>query len=273
MRTRLSLCLFLLSLTIAPICAQDSGKAFQKAPAGVEDLLKDRVMQFFTLQQEGKFRQAEAFVCEDTKDHYYNMDKQRHKGAQFGRIFFEDGYKSAKVQVNLDIDLNTFNGAFPAKFPSMTFWRVENGAWCNYIPQRNQDFYETPFGMMKRDPNAPKGAAPPAAMPVNIAQLRSAVKASKQETDLIAYRESTTSVELQNTLPGQVDLNLVTPELKGLTCTLDRKTLQNNEKAVLTIRFVPTENRPLPPVTVLVLVEPFGQQIPIRVTFDNRPPA
>jgi hypothetical protein len=263
----------LAALVSACALAQESGKAFQKAPPGVEEALKARVMQFFDMQQEGKFRQAESMVCEDTKDFYYNMDKQRHKGSQFVKLFFEDGYKQAKAQVNLDIDLNTMNGAFPAKFPMMSYWRVENANWCYFIPKQNQDFYPTPFGLMKRDPNAPRGSSPPAAPMVDVAKLKASVKPSKTELDLPAFRESSHQVELQNTLPGQVELSFSAPPLEGLKVTLDKPLLQPGETAILRFEYKPVSRNPLPPVTVRVTAGPLNQQIDIRLLFDNRPPA
>lgn len=260
-------------LSAAALVAQDSGKAFRQAPMGVEEALKARVMEFFNLQQEGKFRQAEALVCEDTKDHYYNMDKQRHKGAQFVKIFFEDDFKSAKAQVNLDIDLNTLRGPFPAMFPMMSYWRVENANWCYYIPKRNQDYYETPFGLMKRDPNAPSGAAPPQSPMVTPEMLKSAVKLSRRTIDLNAFRESTEEVVIQNTLPGDTEVEIQVPELPGLSASFPVKSLKAGETAPLKITFRPVSKQPMPPVSIQVIAGPVSQVEEIRITFDNRPPA
>ena len=68
---------------------------FEKAPPDVDNALRERVAKFFQAHIEGKFRQAEAVIAEDSKDFYYNMEKQRYLGFEIVRINYSENFTKA----------------------------------------------------------------------------------------------------------------------------------------------------------------------------------
>ena len=67
------------------------------APPEVEAALRARVEQFYQLEIDKKFRQAEAFVAEDTKDDYYNGSKPAIKASSIQKIEWSDNNTRARV--------------------------------------------------------------------------------------------------------------------------------------------------------------------------------
>src|ERR1700691_5106919 len=73
--------------------------AQQPAPAAAEAeaALRARVEQFYQLQVDKKFRQAEALVAEESKDDYYNRSKPDIKGFSIQEIQLLDDNTRARV--------------------------------------------------------------------------------------------------------------------------------------------------------------------------------
>src|SRR5580692_1418161 len=67
------------------------------AVAEVEAALRARVEQYYQLQVDKKFRQAEAMVAEDSKDDYYNRAKQDIKSFSIQQIEFRRDNSRARV--------------------------------------------------------------------------------------------------------------------------------------------------------------------------------
>ena len=59
---------------------------FEKAPPQIDDALRENVAKFFKAHVDGKFRQAEEVIAEDSKDFFYNMEKQRYFSFEIVRI-------------------------------------------------------------------------------------------------------------------------------------------------------------------------------------------
>jgi hypothetical protein len=75
------------------------------APPEVEQALRARVTQFYELQKEGKFRQTEQYVAEDTKDLYYAMAKTGCISFELGKISYSDDFTKATVIVRCEREL------------------------------------------------------------------------------------------------------------------------------------------------------------------------
>src|ERR1017187_6076176 len=68
--------LLLLGTSIAG-AAQNTPASPPQAPAPpeIDAALRDRVTKFFQAQANGRYRQADQYVAEDTKDYFYVMNK------------------------------------------------------------------------------------------------------------------------------------------------------------------------------------------------------
>lgn len=268
MKRRLLLALVLVAV---PSVAQSAGALFQKPPVGVEGPLKSRVKEFFDLQMAGKFRQAEGLVCSDTKDHYYVQDKQRPKTAEVGRVILEEGNQQARVVVEMDVELTTMVGKLVSKYPATTFWRLEEGQWCYYVPKESRDRMETPFGVMHNPGGQSTSPGAPPGQPVDLATLRKAVSPSKPGVVLKGYERSSDEVLLRNSQPGPVRIQLVDTGFPGLRLSMKDTEIAGNSSSALVVEYVPANQEPKPAIKIRIFVSPFGQVIDLPVTFQPKP--
>src|SRR3954463_4961584 len=91
---------------LLPIAAATTAWAQQSPEAAqAEAELRARVDQFFQLQVDKKFRQAESMVADDSKDAYYDGNKYNIKGFKIDRIELLDGNTKAKVTIKGGVTL------------------------------------------------------------------------------------------------------------------------------------------------------------------------
>ncbi len=264
---------FLTILALACGCAraQSAAEAFQKAPAGVEDALRERVTAFFALHKEGKFRQAEAMVCEDSKDTYYDADKRRWTSVEIIRVTFEKDYQEAKVLVALGTEMSQRGTRVPAIFPFNSIWKVQGGQWCHYLPPPNKGETVTPFGMMKQTEGAAgQTSIPPmpASAQAAAAQILSSIRFSKRELKVKGYEPSSDEIEIFNGLPGTLQLAVYGAGRPGLNWHLTSGVLKTGERSMLKLTYTPPDKSPKSGMEIKLVLEPLGVEVPISIVFD-----
>lgn len=246
------------------------GTGFNRPPAGVDEALRARVLEFYNLEQEGRFRQAEALVCEESRDRYYDMEKKRWTSVELIQTLYEDGFQKARATMALGTTMHTLSGPIPVKAPLTSLWHFEKGAWCRYIPEPSRDGVPSPFGIMKSSPGnpgtpAPVGAAAPP-IPTDPKQLEAMVRLSRTTVDLPSSG-GTETVEILNAMPGRVQLKLACPNIAGLECKLSSDTVPREGKAALTLTFTAGAGAPPQAADVHLVLEPLGTQKTVRVQF------
>ncbi len=207
--------------------------------AEAEKALRDRAQQFYQLQVEKKYRQAEALVADDTKDDYYNSRKPDIKGFTIEKVELAPDMKTAKMIIKAKVVfLMPGAGAQTVDFPTPTEWKLENGEWRWYISQETR--VTTPFGKVHTSGSGSataspdvKGAAPGGIDNPNFAALQNQVSISKTSVNLSQSGED--SVSITNGLPGPIDLRLDphVESINGLEVTLDKTHLASGETAVV----------------------------------------
>lgn len=246
------------------------GTGFNRPPAGVDEALRARVLEFYNLEQEGRFRQAESLVCEESRDRYYDMEKTRWTSVELIQTLYEEGFTKARATMALGTTMNTFSGPIPVKAPLTSLWHFEKGAWCRYIPEPSRDGIASPFGIMKPSagpPGAPTpfgGGAPP--VPANPKELASMVKLSRTTVSL-PVSGGTETVDILNGMPGRVDLKMDCPNVAGLECKLSPESLPRSGKATLTLTFTPGQGAAPAAGEVHLVFEPLGTRKTVRVEF------
>jgi len=250
---------------------QQPADLFTKAPPAIDEALRDRISKYFQLQVDGKPRQAEQYVAEDSKDYYYEMQKPRYLSFEIRSISYSDEFTKAKVMIAVEMMVNLPNFQNkPMKIPFMTWWKVADGQWFWYVePQAAR---MTPFGKMNPGAGKADGAAaggtPDMSKTPDILSLWKQVTADKQSVQLKAHEASSDRVTISSQLPGTVSLQFQPPEAPGLVVKLERTELKAGEKAVMSFDFKPGENAPQSPLTVNVLVQPINSVISVRVVFQ-----
>ncbi|HXA04230.1 MAG TPA: hypothetical protein VNY30_05305 [Bryobacteraceae bacterium] len=250
---------------------QQPADLFTKAPPAIDEALRDRISKFFQLQVDGKPRQAEQYVAEDSKDYYYEMQKPRYLSYEIRSISYSDEFTKAKAMIAVEMIINIpqFQNK-PMKIPFMTLWKVVDGQWFWYV--QPEASLITPFGKMNPGPGKPgeaqAGGPPDMSKTPDILSLWKQVSADKQGVQLKAHEASSDRVTISSQLAGTVSLQFQPPDVPGLVVKLDRTELKAGEKAVLSFDFKPGENAPRSPLVVNVLVQPINSVISVRAVFE-----
>lgn len=262
-----------ISLALSCVSGQAVGGAgFNRPPAGVDEALRARIVEFYKLEQAGRFRLAESLVCEESKDRYYDTEKQRWTSVDIIQTSYEDGFARAKATVALGTTLKTLTGPIPVKAPVTTLWSFEKGAWCRLLPEPSVDGIVTPFGTMKSAPGDAGSSSPFAgafpSVPTSQEQLEALLKLSKTQTSLPATGGSD-KVEVHNGMPGSLQLRVICPGVVGLECELSATEVPGGGKAALNLKYTPLPDKFRPPVAdVRLVAEPLGVTKTVRIHFQ-----
>ncbi|HKD06627.1 MAG TPA: hypothetical protein VKB79_12070 [Bryobacteraceae bacterium] len=209
--------------------------------ADAEKALRERAQQFYQLQLEKKYRQAEAMVADDTKDDYYASKKPDIKGFTVDKVELAPDLKTAKVIIKAKVTVMMPGaGAMNFDLPTPTEWKLENGEWRWYISHETR--VATPFGDLHSSGSGgsspdTKGAAPGGIDNPNVQAIQDQISISKTSVRL-SRNNRQDSVSITNGLPGPIDLRLDShvEKIKGLSVEPDKTHLTSGETAVVLLR-------------------------------------
>jgi hypothetical protein len=234
--------------------------------AEAEKALRDRVQKFYQLQQDKKYREAEAMVAEDTKDLYYNGKKPDIRGFSIDKVELTDGNTKAKVTIRVKVLVLMYGaGAQIFDMPTPITWKLENGEWRWYVSEEARTM--TPFGKMNlgdKGATDTKGEAPGGIEHPDLNALLNQLSIDRTSIELTADAASQTAT-ITNGLPGPLDL-VVDPHvkaIKGLKVKVDKLHLDAGEKA-----FVNFQREGLVPISdvVDITAAPLNKVFSIVVT-------
>lgn len=238
----------------------------QSSPEAVaaEQALRARVEEFYKLQQGGKFRQAEAYVAEESKEDYYNGRKQEVRDFTVDRVQLLEGGTRAKVVVKAKMVM-LFAGAQEVVMATESTWKLDGGKWSWFLDPAMKNL--TPFGMMVTGEDANgvpaikgldmTGKAPELNEILNkIAIDRTAFVFSREERVFTATITNGTAGPLTLTLDPHVAM------IKSLEVSIDNTRLDAGQKATVLLKWTATE-----PFTdeVAIRVDPYLRNFTLRV--------
>jgi hypothetical protein len=211
------------------LCLAQSSAA--KPPAAVDEALRTRVNQFFQLMLDAKYRQAEAFVADDSKDSYYDGQKPKYLSYELKNIEYSDDFTKAKVNMLCEtvVPMPGFGGR-TLKITVGSTWKVVNDEWVMYIDP--VDARRTPFGQMTPGTGGPRPPGAPAVMPKDPSFAMGKVKPDRNELNLDAGESG--EVTLTNTALGPMGISLI-GDIPGVDVKVDRVNLNADEKAVISV--------------------------------------
>jgi hypothetical protein len=233
---------------------------FDKAPPDVDDALRARITAFYQAHVDKKFRQADQYVAEDTKDFYYEASKPAYISFQIDKIIYSDSFAKAKAIVTCKMHVVVGFVDQVSMVPTPSTWKLENGQWSWYVDQKAGR--DTPFGHWSPQGTSP-GVLPSMAGAPDVQSLWKNVTADKRSVRLSATESSSDQVTISSKMA--VTLQVDSPKLPGLEATLDRTELKAGEQAKLTIRSEPQEDPHARMAEVRIRVTPTNQVIPITV--------
>jgi hypothetical protein len=252
-------------LLVATLGAQNQPGLFDKPPAGVEEALRDRISKFYQAHVDRKYRLADQYVAEESKDFFFAAHKPACLSFKIDRIIYSENYTKAKAVIlcKQRVMMPGFPTA-PMDVPMPDTWRVEKGEWFWYLDQSQG--VPTPMGYSKanRDDGKSEGAAPPS--PATIENMLKGVQAERNVVEFKASEAATTEVAISNSLPGSVTLKIDANKTPGLTAELDHAELKGGgQKSTLTLRFAPKPGQGRSSSTLMITVQPLGIVVPIRI--------
>jgi hypothetical protein len=250
---------------------------FEKAPPGVEDALRARVNGFYQLWAEGKFRQAEKYVAQDSQETYYEMAKRKYDGCKILRIRYEAEFTRAVVAVECKGKWNIQGQEVDTGMVISYVWRLDKDDW--YWTVHHPAVAETPFGTQ----GATYGNLPNASALFNKSGLPTDVKAigdgilkqvavDKSEVRLSSFEKSSMTVTLHNGLSGPINVRADADGAPaGFEMAFSRVLIPANEDATLTFKIDPKDKAAKPATPVRVSVEQTSQVFNILVTYAVPP--
>ncbi len=254
--------------------------AFEKAPPGVEEALRDRVNGFYKTWTEGKFRAGEKYVSESAQDTYYGISKQKLESCEILRIKFEREFQDAMVTVACKGKLNIQGNEIDSTIAHTAFWSLEHDQWFWTVkPVRSAP---SPFGefnfanvqnsgaLFNPDSGLPKDSKAVTQLGQSILNL---VSVDKSEVRLSSYEKASAVVTIKNGLSGEIDLKALADGAPiGFLAELDKTKIPANGEAHLTLSYDPGINKaPKETATVRVSVQQTSRIFPIKVTFAIPP--
>lgn len=266
-------CVLLAALLSTAAMAQDPADLFHKAPPEVDQALRERVSAFLQAHVDGKFRLADQYVADESKDAFFEAHKRRYRDFEIAKISYTENYTKAVVLAvcGTEMQLPMNSRPIAVKMPITMYWKTVDGKWSWYLPPAPAS-YDTPFGKMKPGPDDPAGA--PASggigqMP-SLAQLSQLVSIDKTVVNLSATAPSAVVV-LSSKMPGKVTAGIEGALPAGLDARLDRSELKTGETAKLTLKLVDAAKIGSSSYVVRLRVDPLNQIFP--VTVNIAPPA
>jgi hypothetical protein len=225
-----------LLLCAAACFAQSPADLFNRPPEDVDRALRARIAEFYQDQVEGKFRQAEALVAEDTKDYYYSANKIKYLSFEVREIHYSEGFTRAKAVVMCEQYITMLGFANkPMKVPSPSTWKLVDGQWYWYVDQ--DALKQTPFGKLNPGPSTP--GAPPAAPP-SLPDLQQMQKMFSQQVKVdkaaVTMKPGDSAqITITNGAPGPITVSL-TGSIPGMEAKLDQTNIAAGQKGVVTLR-------------------------------------
>ena len=251
------------ALFAAPIClwAQATPPAATPEQEQAKAAITERAKRFYELLVAGKPRASEEYVCESSKDDYYNAPKSKPLSAEVTAVQFLPDGGLVRVVALLEDEFPLPMGTRKKiqKMPVPSLWKQENGQWCYFIepaPQKKAD--ESPKAPAPGAPPMPKPGERPAGVGVaDLPKMAAAVTPSKKEFTLAADADGSDEIIVTNGLNGPVKLQSYCRSLKGLECKLDKQYIGHGQQAKLTVQYKFNGTKLPKGMKVTVVVEPF----------------
>jgi hypothetical protein len=249
------------------LSGQSPADLFSKAPPEIDNALRERITGFYQAHVDGKFRVADQYVSEDSKDIFFEADKRRCRSFQIVKINYEENFTRARAVVNCDTEmLLPPKGVMQVKMPVASSWRLESGNWFWFVEGKGN---QSPFGSM--NPGQGDGAVQIPKGP-SAEDLRKMIEVSESEFRVSPDEVLTREIKVTNKMPGAVQLTLDAIKATDIKASFDHVELKPQESATLTIQFTPDRAHRRSPRTseeIVFSVAPTNQKLRVRFFFVN----
>lgn len=265
----------LLALLASVAVAAGADELDRKAPPEVDQALRERVNQFYAHFQTGEFRQAEAFLDEESKDLFYGARKSRILGYEIKDLTYSEDFREAKALVACSTIVPML-GSRPLTMPVSSDWKFVDGTWLMHLEEKSnplEDAKDTPFGSMSFQqsvtpgPN-PVGPAPQASAPT----IETLAKMFRVSTDTLRFPKSgddpvTRTVLFKNQAKGALTLERYTRDIPGVEVSVSRVEVESGQELEIAFTYDPTVKRYAGRLRVDFMVMPLNQPFEVYLDF------
>lgn len=248
----------------------------QAPPPDTDQALRSRVSEFFQAHVDGKFTKSFELVAEDTRDYYFNTQKNKLQTYKIDSIDYTDDFTKAEVLLTCQ-RMMKMSSQFPeiqVTVPMKTTWKIENGKWFYYHDPKNDRILPMSTTTVGQAQSASVAATPPpnlseAAIAARARAILQQSKVDKSQITLAADKPSSDTVVFHNGAEGwvQVAVDPGQRKIKGFKAELDKINVGAGEDAVLKLSYAPEGDERPGPVTLQLIVQPLNQAFPISVNF------
>jgi hypothetical protein len=211
---------------------------FRSAPPEEEAALRARVNGFYSLFQQGKYRQAEGFVVEESRDLFYNAPKARIYGYEIKNLEFNSDLNEARVLVT--VETMTPMSAQPIKQPLQSEWNRVEGEWymsLKAVPAGQA--YQTPAGPM----HFPEGgSSPPAGFkPPNLGSMQTMYEVDTRNLEFPtdAKEAVTHIVTVKNKFQEPLTIEPLTRNFPGMEIKLGSEAIPKDGETTIAFTYHP----------------------------------
>ena len=260
--------------------AQAPSDIFDKAPPAIDDALRERASAFYQAHVEGKFRVADQYVAEDSKDAFFAAEKTKYGGFQISKITYSDNFTKATVITACKTEMFFHGQKLPVTMPAVTHWKIDSGQWFWYYEPASER--DTPWGTMKGGPDDEKSVA--AQIPRDpLAAAKGILAKVALDTTVVNVDQTQRSkqeLHLKNGTLGPITVSADPTGVPGLTVNPAKPRVEPGEEIAVVIEFNPEDPAVLckeclihpgvrPPATVNLSIRPTQQRFPIQITFTQ----
>lgn len=249
-------------LVLAAAAAQaQTAKPAAKAPEKVDKALRERVRLFYQSYVDGRFKDAEPLVAQDTKNIFFAAGKPQFLRFEISGISYSSNFTRASVLTlcKQQMLLPGGNGMMEADLPISSDWKLEKGKWYWWVDQTSGT--DTPFGKI----GPPIGSAGSTPLPkVNLLDPSIALhKVSADRQSLSLKIGGSAEVTFSNSAQGVMSV-VVTGNPPGFDVKPARADMPAGSKATFTVKAAPDATSAILTFTV----QPTGEIVEMKVAIN-----
>jgi hypothetical protein len=248
--------------------AQNPSDLFAKAPPAVDQALRQRVTPFFQAHVDGRFRQAEQYVAEESKDAFYEAEKRRCRSFEIVRINYEENFSKAGVVINCETEvLIPPKGLVAVRMPLASRWKVVDRDWYWYVESRPT--VDSPFGKMTASPRS-QGQGTPLPTGPSPADLAKMVTLDRNTLFFPPLSAGEAEIVVSNSMEGQVRVEIAPLSATDVKAEMDKTVIGGRGEGKLRVRYQPDASKPRQPGSseeIRLTVQPISREYVVMVKF------
>lgn len=229
-------------IVLAAAALLPAQEPFRKAPPEIEEALRTRVTEFYTLYQQGKYRQTEPYIAEESRDAYFATSKSPIHGFELKDIRFAEDFQTAEVVVTCETTIAIQNSGTKVPLPVHSRWKQVDGMWYALMGRgTNEDTVDTPFGKMKfkKGDGAAALNMPRPVKPASLAGMYSLSGPRVMKFSASSDRPETHKITLSNKGPAPLKLRQETQNVDGLEIGVEPQEISQGETMTVSFTYRP----------------------------------